>query len=58
MFLNQLLAYQAVRVENLLIKNGNLNYEDFVTITKDDFVYFTGDDFINIIGSEEIKLYK
>ncbi len=57
-FLNQLLAYQAVRVENLLIKNGNLNYEDFVTITKDDFVYFTGDDFINIIGSEEIKLYK
>ena len=57
-FLNQLLAYQAVRVENLLIKNGNLNYEDFVTITKDDFVYFTGDDFINIIVSEEIKLYK
>jgi probable Rubsico expression protein CbbX len=57
-FLNQLLAYQAVRVENLLIKNGNLNYDDLVTITKDDFVYFTGDDFINIIGSEEIKLYK
>jgi len=57
-FLNQLLAYQAVRVENLLTKNGNLNYDDLVTITKDDFVYFTGDDFINIIGSEEIKLYK
>jgi len=57
-FLNQLLAYQAVRVENLLIKNGNLQYDDLVTITKDDFVYFTGDDFINIIGSEEIKLYK
>jgi len=57
-FLNQLLAYQAVRVENLLTKNGNLNYDDLVTITKDDFVYFTGDDFINIIGSEEVKLYK
>jgi probable Rubsico expression protein CbbX len=57
-FLNQLLAYQAVRVENLLTKNGNLNYDDLVTITKDDFVYFTGDDFINIIGSEDIKLYK
>jgi probable Rubsico expression protein CbbX len=57
-FLNQLLAYQAVRVENLLTKNGNLQYDDLVTITKDDFVYFTGDDFINIIGSEDIKLYK
>jgi hypothetical protein len=57
-FLNQLLAYQAVRIENLLLKNGNLNYEDFVTITKDDFLYFTGNDFINIIGSEDIKIYK
>jgi probable Rubsico expression protein CbbX len=57
-FLNQLLAYQAVRVENLLLKNGNLNYDDFVTITKDDFIYFTENDFINIIGSEKVKLYK
>ena len=57
-FLNQLLAYQAVRIENLLLKNGNLHYDDLVTITKDDFIYFTGNDFINIIGSEEIKLYK
>jgi probable Rubsico expression protein CbbX len=56
-FLNQLLAYQAVRVENLLLKNGNLNYDDFVTITKDDFIYFTENDFINIIGSEKVKLY-
>ena len=57
-FLNQLLAYQAVRVENLLLKNGNLNYDDFVTINKDDFIYFTENDFINIIGSEKVKLYK
>ena len=57
-FLNQLLAYQAVRVENLLLKNGNLNYDDLVTITKDDFIYFTENDFINIIGSEKVKLYK
>jgi probable Rubsico expression protein CbbX len=56
-FLNQLLAYQAVRVENLLLKNGNLNYDDFVTITKEDFIYFTENDFINIIGSEKVKLY-
>ncbi len=54
----QLLAYQAVRVENLLLKNGNLNYDDLVTITKDDFIYFTENDFINIIGSEKVKLYK
>lgn len=57
-FLNQLLAYQAVRVENLLLKNGNLNYDALVTITKDDFIYFTENDFINIIGSENVKLYK
>jgi len=57
-FLNQLLAYQAVRVENILLKNGNLNYDDLVTITKDDFIYFTENDFINIIGSEKVKLYK
>lgn len=57
-FLNQLLAYQAIRVENLLLKNGNINYDSLVTVTKDDFLYFTGDDFVNIIGSENIKLYR
>jgi probable Rubsico expression protein CbbX len=57
-FLNQLLAYQAIRVENLLLKNGNINYDSLVTVTKDDFLYFTENDFVNIIGSENIKLYR
>ena len=56
-FLNQILAYQAVRVENLLLQNGNINYDSLVTITKEDFKDFTENDFINIIGSEKVKLY-
>ena len=57
-FLNQLLAYQAIRVENLILKNGKVNYNSLVTLEKEDFLYFTEEDFINIIGSEKIKLYK
>ena len=57
-FLNQLLAYQAIRVETLLTQKGTIDYDSLVTIKKEDFNYFTADDFINIIGSENIKLYK
>lgn len=57
-FLNQLLAYQATRVEDLLTKEGNLKYEDLTTIKSEDFKHFTQDDFINIIGSENVILYQ
>jgi hypothetical protein len=56
-FLNQLLSYQAIRVEKTLSNSGSLTYDSLVNIKKEDFKYFTEDDFINIIGSEEIKLY-
>jgi probable Rubsico expression protein CbbX len=56
-FLNQLLAYQAIRVENLLLKKGTLDYNSLVTLTKEDFLYLSEDDFINIIGSEKVALY-
>ena len=55
-FLNQLLAYQAVRVEESLIKKGTLVYEDLVTLTRQDFNGLCAEDFINIIGSEKVKL--
>jgi probable Rubsico expression protein CbbX len=57
-FLNQLFAYQAIRVEHMLTTGGKLDYNSLVTIDKDDLKYFTQDDFINIIGSENIELYK
>ena len=57
-FLNQLLAYQAIRVENLILNNGKIDYNSLVTLQKEDFLYFTEEDFINIIGSEKITLYK
>ena len=56
-FLNQLLSYQAIRVEDLLLKKGSLTYEDLVSLKGEDFNYFTEEDFINIIGSENIQLY-
>jgi probable Rubsico expression protein CbbX len=57
-FLNQLLSYQAIRVEKALTSKGSIDYESLVTIKAEDFDYFTEDDFINIIGSEKVKLYK
>ena len=57
-FVNQLLAYQAIRVEKTLMDKGSIDYESLVTIQPEDFSYFTGDDFINIVGSENIELYK
>ena len=57
-FLNQIFAYQAIRVEQNLSKTGKLDYSSLVTIEKDDFKYFTAEDFINIIGSEKINLHK
>jgi probable Rubsico expression protein CbbX len=57
-FLNQIFAYQAIRVEQNLSKTGKLDYSSLVTIEKDDFKYFTAEDFINIIGSEKITLHK
>jgi probable Rubsico expression protein CbbX len=55
-FLNQLFAYQAVRVENTLLKTGKIDYDSLVKIEKEDFRNFTKEDFINIIGSEDVKL--
>ena len=55
-FLNQLFAYQAVRVENTLLQTGKIDYDSLVKIEKEDFKYFTAEDFINIIGSEDVKL--
>ena len=57
-FLNQLFAYQAIRVENTLINKGSIDYESLVTIQPEDFQYFCADDFINIIGDENVKLFK
>lgn len=57
-FLNQLLSYQAIRVENTLVKYGSINYDSLVSIKKEDFAYFTSEDFINIIGSESIIVFK
>jgi len=57
-FLNQLLAYQAVRVEETLIKKGSLNYDELVTLNREDFLGLLEEDFINIIGSEKVTLYK
>ena len=56
-FLNQLLAYQSIRVEKLLTSSGSINYESLVTIKPEDFKYFTEEDFINIIGSEKVHLF-
>jgi len=56
--INQLLAYQAIRVENILANTGHIDYNSLVTIQKEDFGDFTSEDFINIIGSEKIKLFK
>jgi len=57
-FLNQLLSYQAIRVEDELIKKGAINYDSLISIKPEDFNYFTAEDFINIIGSEKINLLK
>jgi len=57
-FLNQLISYQAIRVEKELQQKGSIKYDELISIKKEDFNYFTGDDFINIIGSEDIKLLK
>jgi len=57
-FLNQLLSYQAIRLEKTLTTKGSLDYESLVTVKAEDFDYFTEEDFINIIGSEKVKLFK
>jgi probable Rubsico expression protein CbbX len=57
-FLNQLFAYQAIRVENLLITQNKIDYDSLINIKEEDFSYFTPEDFINIIGSEKIKLHQ
>jgi probable Rubsico expression protein CbbX len=56
-FLNQLFAYQAARIEQELVSKGKIQYESLVTLKSQDFNYFTNEDFINIIGDENIKLY-
>ena len=56
-FVNQLLSYQAIRIEKLLSSKGNLDYESLVTVRPEDFDFFTEEDFINIIGSEKVTLW-
>ena len=56
-FLNQLLSYQAIRVEKILSESGSIKYDELVGIKAEDFKYFSPDDFINIIGSEDIRLH-
>jgi len=56
-FLNQLLSYQSIRIENTLTSSGKIDYDSLVTLKKEDFDYFVADDFINIIGSENVKLH-
>lgn len=53
-----MLAYQAIRIEEILTKKGPIDYDLLVTIKKEDFNYFNRTDFINIIGSEDIELCK
>ena len=55
-FLNQLLSYQSIRIEDELTTTGSLTYESLTYIRPEDF-RFVADDFINIIGSEDVKLY-
>jgi probable Rubsico expression protein CbbX len=57
-FLNQLFAYQSIRIENLLLEKGTLEYKDLIEIQPNDFDSFSSDDFINIIGDENVKLLK
>jgi len=57
-YLNQLFAYQSIRVEEELLSKGSIDYASLVTIKNEDFKFFTGDDFINIIGDEHVQLYK
>jgi len=57
-FLNQLLSYQSIRVEEELMLKGSIDYDSLITVKEEDFKYFTSEDFINIIGSENIKLLK
>jgi probable Rubsico expression protein CbbX len=56
-FVNQLLSYQAIRIEKLLSSKGTLDYESLVTVKPEDFKFFTEEDFINIIGSEKVTLW-
>ena len=57
-FLNQLVSYQSIRIEEQLTSTGLLTYKNLTYIKPDDFEYFTKNDFINIIGSEKVALYK
>ena len=57
LFLNQVFAYQAVRIENLLTRQNQLDFQSLVQIEPEDFSYFTKEDFQNIIGSDQINLY-
>lgn len=57
-FLNQLFAYQAIRVENLLMTENKIDYDSLINIKEEDFEYFTPEDFINIIGSEKIETHQ
>jgi SpoVK/Ycf46/Vps4 family AAA+-type ATPase len=57
-FLNQLLSFQSIRIENTLANTGKIDYESLVTLKEEDFSHFIADDFINIIGSEDVRLHR
>jgi probable Rubsico expression protein CbbX len=57
-FLNQLFAYQAIRIEKNLLEKGSISYENFIKLQPEDFSSFVPEDFINIIGNENITIYK
>ena len=40
-FLNQLISYQAIRVEKELSQKGSLKYDELISIKPEDFNYFT-----------------
>lgn len=56
-FLNQLFSYHAIRVEEILENQGQIDYRNLITLLPSDCNHFKVDDFINIIGSEKVKLY-
>jgi probable Rubsico expression protein CbbX len=56
-FLNQLFSYHAIRVEETLENQGQIDYRNLITLLPSDCHHFKMDDFINIIGSEKVKLY-
>lgn len=56
-FLNQLMTYHIIRINQSLEEIGELNYQSLKIFSKEDFFYFVEEDFINLIGTNQINLY-